>query len=109
MLLIVFLPGLPAPNVSITFSGSSTAGEEYSLDCSASVVDGLVVLPDLVIVGPNSNMSSMNTSSLIYMFTPLITSDGGEYTCTATVNIPEAEITDLQYSTTQTITVTSQY
>ena len=110
MLLIVYSPGLPPPNVNILFFGNSTAGEVYSLNCTASVVDGLIVLPDLVIVGPDSTMSSMNnTSSLIYTFTPLRTSDGGEYTCTATVNILEAEITDLQSSTTKTITVSSQY
>ena len=110
MLLIVFPPGLPPPTVNIAFSGNSTAGQEYSLECTASVVDDLIVLPDLVIVFPNSTMSSMNnTSSLDYMFTPLRTSDGGEYTCTTTVNIPEAEITNLQSSTTNTITVSSQY
>ena len=110
MLLIVYSPGLPPPTVNISFSGNSTAGQEYSLECTASVVDDLIVLPDLVIVGPNSTIISLSdTSSLIYTFTPLRTSDGGEYTCTTTVNIPEAEITNLQSSTTQTITVSSQY
>ena len=106
MLLIVYSPGLPPPNVNISFSGDSTAGEGYSLNCTASVVDDLVVLPDLVIVGPNSTMSSLNTSSLIYEFTPLRTSDGGEYTCTATVIIPEAGIA-IQNSTTENISVAS--
>ena len=105
ILLIVYSPDLPAPIVNISFSGNSTAGEEYSLNCTASVVDDLVVLPDLVIVGPNSTVSSSNnTSSLIYMFTPLKTSDGGVYNCTATVNIPEAGIA-IQNSTTENITV----
>ena len=40
---------LPAPVVTISFSGDSTAGQGYSLQCSASVMTGLVVLPDLKI------------------------------------------------------------
>ena len=94
--------------MTISFSGVSTAGQDYSLQCSASVVDGLVVLPDLKIVFPNSTETSvMNTSSLVYTFSPLRTSDGGQYTCTATVNIPQAGITDLQSSAVENTTVAS--
>ena len=97
---------LPAPVVTISFYGDSTAGEDYSLQCSASVVAGLVVLPDLKIVFPNSTeISVMDSSSLDYMFSPLRTSDGGQYTCTATVNIPQAGIMDLQNSAVETIVV----
>ena len=100
---------MPAPEVTISFSGCSIAGQDYSLQCSASVVDGLVVLPDLKIVFPNSTeISVMNTSSLVYKFSPLRTSDGGQYTCTATVNIPQAGITDLQSSIKENISVTSE-
>ena len=76
------------------------------MHCSASVVAGLVALPDLKIVSPNSTeVSSVNSSSVDYVFSPLGTSDGGQYTCTATVNIPQAGITDLQSSAVGTITV----
>ena len=105
--MIVYPLALPPPNVSISSSGDSIAGEEYSLECSTSVVDGLVVLPDLKIVGPNSTMSLMNTSSLVYMFSSLRTSDGGLYTCTATVNI--TGVTFHQSPTTETIIVASEY
>ena len=99
---------LPPPVVNISFSGDSTAGGEYSLQCSASVVAGLVVLPDLKIVFPNSTeISVINSSSLDYMFSPLRTSDGGQYTCTATVNISPVGITDLQNSAVGNITVAS--
>ena len=99
---------LPAPNVTISFSGDSIADMTYSLYCSASVVAGLVVLPDLKIVSPNSTeVSAMNSSSVDYVFSPLRTSDGGQYTCTATVNIPQAGITDLQSSAVDSITVAS--
>ena len=94
-----------APDVTISFSGNSTAGQSYSLQCSASVVDDLVVLPDMKIVFPDSTeISEVNTSSLDYTFSPLRTSDGGQYTCTAIVNIPQA---GLQSSAVANITVAS--
>ena len=97
---------LPAPVVDIAFFGHSIAGQDYSLQCSARVVAGLVVLPDLKIVLPNSTeISVMNTSSLDYMFSPLRTSNGGQYTCTATVNIPQAGIMHLQNSVMETVVV----
>ena len=99
---------LPAPNVTIMFPENLTAGQNYSLQCSASVVDGLVVQPELEIVHPNSTVISVvNTSSVDYMFSPLRTSDGGQYTCTATINIPQTGITDLNNVTAKTITVGS--
>ena len=102
------MSALPAPNVTITFSGVSIAGQDYSLQCSASVVDGLVVLPNLKIVFPNSTeISVISSSSLVYTFSPLRTSDGGQYTCTATVNIPQAGIIDLQNTAVETVIVAS--
>ena len=97
---------LPAPVVNISFYGDSIAGQGYSLQCSASVMTGLVVLPDLKIVFPNSTeISVMDSSSLDYMFSPLRTSDGGQYTCTATINIPQAGIMGLQNSAVETLVV----
>ena len=105
--MIVYPLALLPPNVSISSSGDSIAGKNYSLNCSASVVDGIVVLPDLKLTAPNSSVisSSMNTSSLVYMFSTLRTSDGGLYTCTATVNI--TGVTFHQPSSTETIIVAS--
>ena len=97
---------LPTPDVTISFSGDSTAGLTYSVHCSASVVAGLVVLPDLKIVFPNSTeISAVNRSSIHYVFSPLRTSDGGQYTCKAIVNIPQAGILDRQGSAMDAITV----
>ena len=67
-----------------------------------------MVLPDLKIVFPNSTeISVMNTRSLDHTFSPLRTSDGGQYICTATVDIPLAGKTDLQSSAVENITVAS--
>ena len=65
-----------------------------------------MVQPDLQIVFPNTTeIVAMNISSLSYTLCPLITSDGDQYTCTATVNIPEAEIAGLQGSAMEALTV----
>ena len=97
---------LPAPNVTISFPGDSIAGQNYSINCSASVVPGLVVEPLVEIESSTSTLAAGN-SSVEHTFSPLKTSDGGEYTCTATINIPQAGITDLNQSATGNITVAS--
>ena len=80
------------------------------MNCSASVVNGLLVLPDLTIVFPNSTMISEDgTNSLAYMFSPLRMSDGGQYTCTAAVNIPVAGIIDHQSSVTRNVVAVCKY
>ena len=80
------------------------------MNCSASVVNGLVVLPDLTIVFPNSTVISEDgTNSQAYMFSPLRMSDGGWYTCTAAVNIPVAGIIDHQSSVTRNVVAVCKY
>ena len=103
-------PELPPPVVTISSSGDSTAGQSYSLQCSAGVVAGLVVGPDLVLVAPNGSevASQMNTSVLNHTLSPLRASDGGQYTCTATVTVPEAGIAGLLSSAVETVTVASE-
>ena len=65
-----------------------------------------MVQPDLQIVFPNTTeIAASNISSLNYTFSPLRTSDRGQYTCTATVNIPQAGIVDLQSSISEIIIV----
>ena len=69
-----------------------------------------MVQPDLEIVFPNTIeiIVELNSTSLSHTFSPLRTSDGGQYTCTATVNIPEVGIADLKNSATENITVASE-
>ena len=100
------LSDLPAPNVTISFSGNSTAGENYSINCSATVVPGLVVEPLVERESSTSTLAAGN-SLVEHTFSPLKTSHRGEYTCTATINIPQAGITNLNQSATGNITVAS--
>ena len=67
------------------------------------VVDGLVVVPDVVwmkdgrvpVNGTNITLTrtvSGGNSTLNLTFNPLLTSDGGPYTCVTTISIPQLSL-----------------
>ena len=81
-------------------SGSSIAGSVYSLVCTVKVVDGLVVVPDVVWMkdgrvldnGTNTTLTrpvSGANSTLNLTFNPLHTSHAGQYNCIVTVSIQQ--------------------
>ena len=76
----------------VTISPASeplTAGQVYSLTCSVQVVDHLVVEPSVEWTRQDgSQVTATSGFSLMLNFNPLRTSDGNNYTCTATVNVP---------------------
>ena len=80
-------------SVTITPSGSPTAGETYSLQCSATVsgTSDTPVLSYQWLVGPSDNRQPLNNDSSITVnsnsvqFSSLRTSHGGMYTCRVTV------------------------
>ena len=80
---------LPAPNVSISPARvSPTAGQTYSLTCSVQVVPHLVEEPSIVWTRQDGTQVNVSSGySLQLYFNPLRTSDGGDYTCQASVNI----------------------
>ena len=79
------------------------------MTCVAGVVPGLVVQPNMMVVFPNKTaVSEVGSSVLEYKFSQLRTSDAGDYTCTATVDIPEAGINSITGSTVGNITVKSE-
>ena len=81
-------------------------GQTYSLQCSATLAAVLVVQPDMKIAFPNSTeISQAINSSIEYRFNSLRISDGGQYTCTSTINLLQAGIADLHTSVTKTLTV----
>ena len=97
--MITCFPGLVAPVVMVTSKGDPTAGNTYTLVCQVSVVEGLVVDPDVVwldssgrtvsgldiTVGGPSIEGSVVTRNLT--FSPLHTSHRGNYTCQATISV----------------------
>ena len=113
-----YLTALPAPQVTITPSGNSTAGSPYTLTCTVMVVNGLAVVPQVMwlkngtsVVGGNvtSGMVSANTTTLTLQFNPLHTSNGGQYFCIANVSIPIISITSLYNNSESSFIVQSKF
>ncbi len=89
--------------------------------CIASVVEGLIVEPDVawmysdgsvittegvITVGPPEVIG--NTSTLTLTISPLSTSHGGVYVCLASITIEEINIQDLNNTTEVAVNVTSK-
>ena len=88
----------PPPVITVSYFGASIAGSVYSLVCTVKVVDGLVVVPDVVwmkdgrvlVNGTNTTLTrtvSGGNSTLNLTFNPLLTSHGGQYSCQATEQV----------------------
>ena len=102
----MFLFSVPDPPViEIRLSGSSTAGEVYSLTCDVSLSQNFRQSPVIEWVGPDGNvidntttltdMSLTNSSpstTLTLLFNPLRTSHRGMYWCRAILTDTAANI-----------------
>ena len=93
----VFYLELPIPAITITSRGDPIAGENYTLICTVTVIDGLtddVILDtswtdnagDPAQLDSAYTVSGVNTT-LTLNFNPLLSSHGGQYTCNASVTI----------------------
>ena len=89
-------PPIPVLNIQSS-NNSSIAGDTFKLTCSVMVVpDNLIA--DLVFMwsGPGVDTSSVQltreTSNVSLVFSPLRTSHGGVYYCTASLDIPEVDV-----------------
>jgi hypothetical protein len=106
----ITVEGLPTPIVDITSSGVTIPGENYMLNCTVTVIDRLIVRPEVVwekyggivslsngqlnttsVPSVQTNISD-TTTSLTLSFGSLNTSDAGMYTCRATVNITQINV-----------------
>ena len=92
---------LPLPVITISSLGRSVAGENHTLSCEVSVIDGLV--DDALVTtswtegrGTSLQADSVQTynenTTLTLEFTPLLSSHGGQYICTASVTIPAISV-----------------
>lgn len=77
-----------APQLSA--SGSFTAGQTYTLNCTANVHGGenLSTITTITWTQPSGNVTSGIGSSLSLSIEPLRLSDAGNYTCTTSVSSP---------------------
>ena len=107
--------------MAINSTGNTTAGEVYSLSCTATVVENLVVVPTIqweysngsaVEGGSTFTVSAVvitgNTTTHNLTFSPLRTSHRGEYTCRAIINIPSISISGLNSSQSTDVVVQSK-
>ena len=112
-------PALPPPVLITSSYGSSIAGSVYSLVCMVKVVDGLVAVPDVVwmkdggilVNGMNTTLPSIvsgGNSILNFTFNPLLTSQGGQYTCVATISVPQLSL-NITNSSAVTVSVQSEF
>lgn len=89
---------MPVPVIKISDDGSSTAGENFTLTCTASVIEGLTDDALISISWIDSDigdtvqsnaiqLSDVNKTSILE-FDPINLSHGGHYTCNASITIP---------------------
>ena len=107
--------------MSISSPPVTEAGQSLSLTCNASVVEHLVVSPQVVWMQPSGSIVGSGNPSTgsdpvvhgtisthsIY-FTPLQTSHGGRYTCWASIHIPSLPLL-LNINATSLVLVQSKY
>ena len=93
---------LPNPDVIITLTGIDVPGEPYNITCTVTVVDRLIVSPEIEwkkeavsFISEENNISIYPThyeNQLFLEFEFLDTSDAGKYICEATVTISEINV-----------------
>ena len=111
--------------VAINTVSIPIAGEMLTLTCRVTVVEGLTVQPDVewldsggsaVRSGVNNNIITVDNvmrngseSTLGLEFSSLHTSDGGQYTCRATINIQLIYVSDLRGNSIQNVIIQSKH
>ena len=88
---------LSPPAVMVDYNGTMSIESYLTLSCVVQVVEGLIVQPDIAWTkravsndGGNSTISvgaARTDNTLTLTFNGLNTSDAGDYTCTAAVNV----------------------
>ena len=83
---------------------NSNAGQSLTLMCMFSVPANLIRAPSVQWVNSTGDILSATGN---HTFSPLLTSDGGVYTCNVTISIPELNISLAGVGTTS-VTVHSK-
>ena len=86
--IISFSSELPIPEI---FGDIETviAGQPFNRECIYTVIANLITDPTIHWV---NSMDSIVSSTSTLSLTPLMTSDGGQYTCIVNINITELNI-----------------
>lgn len=98
---ILFLAELPPPTITITSHGDSVVGENYTLICTVSTLEDITENSVLSGTWTDINGHSLQqdlitvnetTSFFMLHFTPVDTSDGGQYICNASITVPKLSV-----------------
>lgn len=101
LIVYLVLPALPSPAITITSLGDAVVGENYTLNCTVSVLEGIVGNVILNSTWTNvsghplqSDLTTTHGASASFMlhFSPLYASHGGQYICNASVTVPELSV-----------------
>ena len=105
------------PRITVDASGTSVAGETYSLTCSVRLEQELRQSPVIEWIGPDGRVMENGTpvdvslssspTTMTLLFSPLHTSHGGTYWCRATVTDAAAKIV-IMNSSSVNVTVESK-
>ena len=107
--------------ITIRATGSNTAGDTYTLTCSAVLIEGFSVTPDIQWLGPDGEhitgggitvgdvMAEQGvTVSRSLTFDLLLASHAGEYTCRANFTDPEPPGEEIASNQTLAVVVQSK-
>ena len=84
--------------VAVSDEDDAVAGQTYTLICTVSAVEDLVDSTTLLITWTDSDSNTVSSESigiqssprvLSLQFDPIRTSHGGQYTCAASLSIPD--------------------
>ena len=84
-----------------------TAGDSHTLQCTVTVIPHLAVQPTVELIGPGGSLATAMGLLVTHTVDPVKTSDAGQYTCRASVNIPSASV-DVSGQSSSTLTVQSK-
>ena len=98
---------LPAPEVASVEDFTVTAGDSHTLQCTVTEIPHLAVQPTVELIGPGGSLATAVSLMVTHTVNPVRTSDAGQYTCRASVNIPSASV-DISGQSSSTLTVQSK-
>ena len=84
-----------------------TAGDSHTLQCTVTEVPHLAVQPTVELIGPEGSLATVVGLILTHTVDSVKTSDAGQYTCMASVDIPLASV-DVSGQSSSTLTVQSE-
>ena len=84
-----------------------TAGNSHTLQCTVTEIPHLALQSTMELTGPGGSLAIAVGLMVTHTVDPVRTSDAGQYTCRASVNIPSASV-DVSGHSSSTLMVQSK-